>query len=162
MDHNISFQERATKARGFCENYLSYTLSEYDDFSTEARARFVNALAFALDDDQPILTIENVIDRGHKSVEFAVFTKNRVLYFNGECERDKQPSIRVIPRRTLESLSILDSPAVIDVERFNGHARYALTYANGISFELNARNARKDSYEAISNLLTALYEDLEA
>lgn len=156
-------QQRSQEANDYCEKYLSRIISEYDDLSTESRARFVNSIAFALDDEQPLLETAQVTDRATKSVEFVIFTKTRVLYFNGQCEKNQQPAIQVVPRRTLKKLTICQSPATIEGGRhLNGNALYQLTYDNGIEFEVNGRYASGDSFDAINQLVTALYEDLEA
>lgn len=163
MNENISLQERARATSAYCDKYLSPITSEYDDLSTESRAKFVNSVAFALNDDQPLLATAQVTDRSNKSVEFAIFTKTRVLYFKGHCEKNQQPAIQVVPRRTLKKITVLNSPAVIEGGRhLDGHAQFQLIYDNGVDFELNARHSSSDSFDEINQLLTALYEDLEA
>lgn len=162
MNENMTLEERAKETRKYCEKHLWRSLSEYDDLSTEARVNFVNSIAFALNDEKPILTTEQITDAENNMIELAIFTESRVLYFKGKSEA-KPPAIRVIPRHTLEGLTILGSTTVIDAGRYlNNRAQYALTYANGIEFKLPLTHASTDMIEPINQCLPELYNDLNS
>lgn len=162
MNENISLQERAITARQYCEKYLWRSLSEYEDLSTEAHAVFINSIAFALNDENPLLATEQVTDQTKNMIEFAIFTESRVLYFKGKSEATP-PAIRVIPRYTLEGLTILESAAVIDAGRYlNNRAQYALTYANSVEFKLPLTHSNAEMQALINHCLPELYDDLNA
>ncbi|MGV2952054.1 hypothetical protein ACNPM8_07745 [Glutamicibacter sp. AGC46] len=162
MNENISLQERANETRQFCERHLSRSLSEYEDLSTEARAIFINSIAFALNDEKPLLVTEQITNQSENMIEFAIFTETRVLYFNGKSEA-QQPVIQAIPRRTLKELRILGSAAVIEAGRYlTNRAQYALTYDNGTQFNLPLSHSTADMQPLINRCLPSLYDDLNA
>lgn len=162
MNENITLQDRGKTTREYCENNLWDVYSEYNDLSNKARARLVNSIAFALNDEETVFSTGQVTDSENNMVEFAIFTNTRVIYFKGKSE-EQQPALQIIPRRSLTGLTVLSSDTVIDAGRLlNDEAQYLLTYANGAEFKLPMRAARTAMLEPINRCLPDLYRDLEA
>ena len=162
MNENITLQARGTTTRDYCENNLRDVYSEYSDLSNKARARLVNSIAFALNDEEAVFSTGQVTDSEKNMVEFAIFTNTRVIYFKGKPE-DRQPALQIIPRRSLTELTVLSSDTVIDAGRLlNDEAEYLLTYANGTEFKLPMKPARTAMRDAINRSLPDFYRDLEA
>lgn len=164
MDTAISPADRGSKVASLIEKNAWGVMQEYAKLGRSMEMYLINAFAFVLDDEEPILITGTVADPENHTVELAVFTKSRLLYFKGE-SRAETPAIQIIPRSSLTELTILSAPLVVSAPRFEGNGRssYALAYGTIASFNLPIMAwADDDVQQTLDGFLPELFADLNA
>lgn len=138
MNPEMSQEDRGRNLASTFQKNLPTVAAEYQAQGGKAFNIFLNALAFAIDDEEIQAITGHVSDSAASKVEVAVFTTRNLIYFEGVANKE-HPRIRVISRSSLEELSITKAATVVPVA-FEEHASpdssYALKYKNGLEIEV--------------------------
>lgn len=163
MNENITPEDRGRSIATLIRNQAWKVAEEYETLHFQAPNRLFNALAFALNDETPIVASGRVLDPENNVVELAVFTESKVTYLRDKAT-EKTPQVRVIPRNTLTELTIIEAPQVVPAinREWSRGAKYSLKYSNGVELELPMEYAIEEAQTAIDQMCPSLYADLES
>ncbi|WP_157066433.1 hypothetical protein [Glutamicibacter mysorens] len=163
MNENITPEDRGRSISTLIRNQAWKVVNEYETLHFNAPNKLFNALAFALNDEEPIVSSGRIIDPENNLVELVVFTKSKVIYLRDKAT-EKTPQVRVIPRNTLTELTVLETPQVVPAvnREWSRGAKYSLKYGNGVEFDLPMEYAVEEAQTAIDQLYPDLCADIES
>ena len=163
IKENITPEDRGRSISTLIRNQAWKVVNEYETLHFNAPNKLFNALAFALNDETPIVSSGRVLDPENNVVELVIFTKSKVIYLRDRAT-EKTPQVRVIPRSTLTELTVIEAPQVVPAinREWSRGAKYSLKYGNGVEFELPLEYAIEEAQNAIDQLYPELHEDLES
>lgn len=163
MNDEISHEQRGRDLSSKFRSTMRRVVDMYNYLGEGAFGKLLNAFAFAIDDNEIEALSGRVIDQEANTVEIAVFTKDHVIYFNGESNWEN-PRLRVFARSSLADLTLVESPPVVPIgasNRFSRWAVYELEYSNGIKFQVPFTPGVDGGGDDFAKLLTSLLDDLD-